>query len=155
MENLIWLWGRREEGGAVKGKWRDKTQTDRQIAWWTERQPQGLTFSLHEFPHVSISHLFPVFCGSHLFNTPSPDSLTGSNNSLENIYLVKVAKSHVVVGVKMPTGQKRLLCFLRCENNSVAFSDGEDELQNGSRHKKKVWCPFKKNGKSYVRVICF
>lgn len=33
-------------------------QTDRKIAWWTERQPQGLTFSLHEFPHVSISHLF-------------------------------------------------------------------------------------------------
>lgn len=52
--------GAEKQGGAMKKRWRDKTQTDRKIAWWTERQPQGLTFSLHEFPHVSISHLF--FC---------------------------------------------------------------------------------------------
>lgn len=92
------------QGGAVKEKWSDETQTDRKIAWWTEREPQGLPFSLHEFPDVSISHLFSAFCGSCLLNTPSPVSMTGSNNSLENIYLAKVSKSHVVAGCENAQG---------------------------------------------------
>ena len=75
------------------------------IAWWTERLPQGLTFSLHEFPHVSFSHLLSASRGSHLLSTPSPVSMTGSNNRLENIYLAKVAKSHVVVRCENARGE--------------------------------------------------
>lgn len=133
--------------GARKSKraqWRQKKhrRDEKDTAWWTERQPQGPTVSLHEFPHVSI-------CNRHLFFLPSVAlvfstylhllSMTDSNNSLENIYLAKVPKSHVVTGCENAQWAEDavMFFFLRCENYLVAFSDGEDELQNDIHHIKK------------------
>ena len=123
------------------------------IAWWTERLPQGLTFSLHEFPHVSFSHLLSASRGSHLLSTPSPVSMTGSNNRLENIYLAKVAKSHVVVRCENARGEGgswRILlwfseewkwfgCILRWRMNCKMASS----LLKKKKKKNKVLCPFK------------
>lgn len=51
--------------------------------------------------------------------------MTDRNNSLENIYLAKVPKSHVVVGCEYDQGG-RGYCYVlqRCENGLVAFSEG-------------------------------
>lgn len=69
--------------------------------------------------------------------------MTGSNNSLENIYLAKVPKSHVVAGCENAQGAEDAgYVFLRCESDSVAFSDGEDELQNGIHHRSYVHSAF-------------
>ncbi len=134
--------GAEKQGGEVKEKWRDKTQTDRKIAWWTERQPQGLTFSLHEFPHVSISHLFSAFCGSRLLNTPSPVSMTDSNNSLENIYLAKVPKSHVAVGCENAQGAEEPIMFF-CDLKMIQLHSQREEMScKMTSTIWKVWCPF-------------
>ena len=139
----------------AKGGCGEKRNTDRTIAWWTERPPQGLTFSLHEFPHVSISHLLSASRGSHLLSTPSPVSMTGSNNRLENIYLAKVAKSHVVVRCEnargfwggVGGGSEDAVMFFWEVKMIRLHSQTEDELQNGIQHVKKkrktVLCPFK------------
>lgn len=58
--------------------------------------------------------------------------MTGSNNSLENIYLAKVPKSHVVAGCETAQGAEDaamcacMLYFLRCENDS----DSQMEMMN-------------------------
>lgn len=123
--------GAEERGGAATEKRKDGAQTDRTAPWWTGRQPQGLTVSLHQRPHVSISHVFSAFCSSRLVNTPSPVSVTGSNNSLDSIYLAKVPKSHVVARCENAHGPEEAVVFLwKCEKCRVAFSNRDAK-----------WCP--------------
>lgn len=102
--------GTEKQDSVLKEKWETK-QTNRKSSWWTERQWQGITFSLPEFPHVSISHLFSAFCAFYLLNTSSPVSSTGNNDSLENIYLVKVSKSHAVEGCEKAQGAEDAVSF--------------------------------------------
>lgn len=84
----------------------------------------------------------PSFCGSRLLNKPSAVSMTDCNNSLEiYIFLLKCESYMLWLGGKKYPGDKGC-CYviLRCEKDSVAFSNGEDELQNDIHHKGlKKW----------------
>lgn len=159
---IVWKWGCINDVNPLKissGLWGgarqcseremgDKTQTNRKISWWTDRQPQGMTFSLHGFPHVSLSHLFSAFCGSHLLNTPSPVSSTDSNNSLENIYLAKVPMSHVVVGCENAQGTEDAVMFFWDAKIQIQLHSQVKKMncKNGIHHKTDIHS--RRNGES-------
>lgn len=74
---VVWKWGCINDvnpwkissgcGAPKREGVQDKMKTDWEGARWTEIQPRGSNVSLHEFPHVSISHLFfPAVCGFRL-----------------------------------------------------------------------------------------
>lgn len=145
-----------------KGETGDETQTNRAISWWTDgSHREWLSHCMNSlmspfrtfFFFLSPPSVALISCAK-LSPVSSGGGSRGSNNSLGNIYLARVPKSHDAAGCEYDQGAEDAV-MVSCDAEMIRLhSQMEKIAKKGSRHKKnktKNAYPFRGEEKKMIK----